>query len=228
MLRLQIMALASLIALTAVNAAPTPKIVISALPFHITAPGTYTFTKNLTATAPQEGAKVALDISPGLLGPVVLDLGGFTLTALGADSVGILIGGLVSDPTVGNSFPITIENGTISACSFGVWSGAGLLMNDITIKKLTINVLAQSNPAGNAVGILLERTDNATIRNVTFNAPPSNPPSIGIQDDFSHGGNSYSGITFNGFQTLLVVVPDSPTPAPILNNVSFAEPVATP
>jgi hypothetical protein len=199
---------------------PIPAIPISALPFTISTPGTYKETQNLTGS---------IWIVTGVQGPIILDLGGFILTAAGPggsiSNIGILIGGFPGDPDASNPYPITIQNGTVSNCSFGVWVGAGSPMSAVTIQNLTINILPEGQPGGKAFGILFERSRNSAVRSCTISAP-SGTPSIGIQDDFSPGGNVYNNVTFNNIQEPLVYEPDGEPVQTVLSDCSFAMPVA--
>jgi hypothetical protein len=220
MRKLILTALASLVISLTANAAPNPnKFVISSLPFTISIPGTYKVTKNLSGS---------IWIATNIPGPVDLDLGGFTLTGGGAggsiSNIGILIGGFPGDPDASNPAPITIENGTVSNVSFGVWVGAGSLMSDVLIKKLTVNVAVPTAP-NYAIGIFMERTTDSTIRNCTVTAPPGNGPAIGIKDSLSPGGNSYSNITFTNVRQLLDVEPYEFGANAVLNACSVADPV---
>jgi hypothetical protein len=108
--------------LATTQAAKTSTIPISYLPFDITAPGTYVLTANLISTATRlnfEGYNGAINISGALMGPVVVDLKGFTLTGPGANSIGIDIGAFSNGLT--NTYPITIRNGTLT--KFPNWIG---------------------------------------------------------------------------------------------------------
>ena len=77
-------------------------------------------TGNLTFS-PLSGT--AITVSTALSGPVVIDLKGFTLTGpgLGLDihTVGVGIG-FDANTSVGNTYPITIRNGTLLNFSVGV------------------------------------------------------------------------------------------------------------
>jgi hypothetical protein len=224
--RILLTAALGLIMSATAQAAPTPtlkpikpaSIPIFSLPFTISAPGTYTVTQNLTGS---------LWISTGVQGPIVVDLGGFTLTGGGAggsiSDIGILIGGFPDDPDASNPAPITIENGTVSNVSFGVWVGAGSLMSDVLIKNLTVNIAVPTAP-NYAIGIFMERTTDSTIRNCTVTAPPGNSPAIGIKDSLSPGGNSYSNITFRNVRQLLDVEPYEFGANAVLNACSVADP----
>src|SRR6516162_1270304 len=134
MLKLKSLFFLLVLSVTSLSAAPKPKptptptppppIAITTLPFNITAPGTYVLTGNLTSPpiTNQNGVFGAINISPTIPGPVVVDLGGFTLTGPGwSGTVGISIGiviGLEYGPS--NTYPITVRHGTISNFGTGV------------------------------------------------------------------------------------------------------------
>jgi hypothetical protein len=102
--------LASALTLASSFAAPIP---ITAVPFAITAPGTYVLSSNLTSFASQP----AITISSPAAGPIILDLGGFTLQFnpnFGPGYSGIAI---QSNSTASN---ITIRNGTVQHFQVGV------------------------------------------------------------------------------------------------------------
>jgi hypothetical protein len=224
MIKRSILALASLLFAITAQAAPNPNTFpISSLPFTISTPGTYKVTKNLSGS---------IWIATNIPGPVDLDLGGFTVTGGGAGegigNIGILIGGFPGDPDGSNPAPITIENGTVSNVSFGVWVGAGSLMSGVLIKKLTVNILPPGVPNGYAVGIFMTRTTDSTIRNCTVTAPPGNignTPAIGIKDALSPGGNAYHNVTFTNVRQLLDVEPYEFGANAVLNDCSVADPV---
>jgi hypothetical protein len=62
-----------------------PPILISSLPFTITAPGTYVLTGNLTSSDSTNAA--AIRIPTNIPGPVTVDLNGFTLTGGGVPAL---------------------------------------------------------------------------------------------------------------------------------------------
>jgi len=100
--------------------AKSPSIKISALPYTITAPGTYVLTGNLTGSG-ASGYETAIYIAPTTPGPVVVDLNGFTIDANGSSGV-LMYGG---SPSVANAYPVTIENGTIINYLYGVYASTG-------------------------------------------------------------------------------------------------------
>jgi hypothetical protein len=86
---------------------------ITAVPFAITAPGTYVLSSNLTSFASQ----AAITISSPVAGQVILDLGGFTLQFnpnFGPGFSGIVI---QANSTASN---ITVRNGTVEHFGVGV------------------------------------------------------------------------------------------------------------
>ena len=88
------------------GATPIP---ITALPFNISTPGTYILTSNLTCSVPQP----AITINSPVAGKIILDLGGFTIQA-----VGNLISGVsIENPT--NSV-IIVRNGTLEGFFVGI------------------------------------------------------------------------------------------------------------
>ena len=214
---------------TSLSAAPKPKptptpvptpppTLISSLPYVITAPGTYVLTGNLTATTKVGAA--AISILSNIQGPVVLDLQGFTLTGVGPDTVGIGIGGGPGDPDGSNTFPITVKNGTIINCSYGVWAETGLVLNNITVTNLTISTVDSVLYPGDTVGILFSVVENSVVRNCTINQP-----TIGIQDSLSPGGNQFYNITMNNVQKALFVEEYTNATHLILSDCTFAAPV---
>jgi hypothetical protein len=68
--------------------AQSANIKISSLPFAITAPGNYVLAGNLTSPS----ASNAITIEASVIGPVVVDLKGFTLTGTGEFSTAVFIG----------------------------------------------------------------------------------------------------------------------------------------
>jgi hypothetical protein len=90
--------------LATTQSAKTSTIPISYLPFNITAPGTYVLTRNLTYNGGSSGT--AITISTTVAGPVVLDLKGFTISAVNPVFT-VEIGDTV--PHSPNTYPITSE-----------------------------------------------------------------------------------------------------------------------
>jgi hypothetical protein len=78
-----------------------PPIQITAVPFAITAPGTYVLSSNLVCLA-----LPAITIHSPVAGPIILDMGGFTLQPI-PNGDGFLAGILIENPTASK---ITIRN----------------------------------------------------------------------------------------------------------------------
>jgi hypothetical protein len=163
--------------MNALSATATPKaaeIPISSLPFTITTPGTYVLTGNLTSGYLGIAYPGAITIAKNIQGPVVLDLKGFTLTADAAIAIGNY------GPLPPNTYPITIENGTISG---GLATNPGNTPSPAT--KLTIDHVTFVGQNG----ILFTQTSYSTVKNCTFQ-------NCGIGDYDSPGGNRYLNLTF--------------------------------
>ena len=169
-------------------------ITISALPYTITAPGTYILASNLsfTVAAGTTSATPAIKIATNILGQVVLDFRGHTITSNGNGSVGVGIGVFVTRG-VANVHPITVGNGTLQNFSFGVWAESGsttVFLSNITVHDMTINILEQSKLLN--AGIFYDIVNNSIVRNCTITHS-----NVGIEDDLSAGGNKYLNITFH-------------------------------
>ena len=89
-----------------------PRTPISALPYTISAPGSYYVTTNLTGQSGSNGITITT-------GNVMLDLRGFTLAGLAGSLDGILTSGAVTD--------VTIVDGTISG-----WGDSGVNADTVT------------------------------------------------------------------------------------------------
>jgi hypothetical protein len=165
--------------------AQAANIKISSLPFTITAPGTYVLTGNLTFSS---YTGPGINISSAAAGPIVLDLKGFTITGDGVSSTAILIGYI--SPSVSNTYPITIRNGTITNVMRGVgafdaFSGAPLF--DITVNNMVFNNISYQGGSGIQFG----NVSSSTISNCTFNNVY-----YGIYDANSTGGNSFNNNSY--------------------------------
>jgi hypothetical protein len=171
--------------LATTKAAKTSTTPIPYLPFPITGPGTYKVTSNLTCPADE----TAITINSSKVGPIVLDLQGFTLNAnpnTGSTVSGILITG---NPTASS---ITIQNGSID--NFNVGLGAGVIENPAVTFGSNIhikNIEATSRRAGVSFG----QINSSTIDGCTFHGG-----NWGIQDQYTNTGNSYSNNRFTGFE----------------------------
>jgi hypothetical protein len=158
------------------QAATSASIKISALPFTITAPGTYVLTGNLNFSS-YTGAGV--NISTVVAGPVVLDFKGFTITG-DRTSYGVSINsGLL------NTYSFTIRNGTIKNGITGIRVTG-------SFADVIVNHMVFINQSGvGAVGVEFDNLNSSTISNCTFNSTY-----YGIYDQNSTGGNSYNNNSF--------------------------------
>jgi hypothetical protein len=202
---------------TTTQAAKSPSIKISALPFTITAPGTYVLTGNLAGSG-ASGYATAIDIAPTTPGPVVVDLNGFTIDANGNDGV-ILYGGY---PSVANAYPVTIENGTITNYLYGVYASyggtPGVYMSDILVK----NIVFDSSSVNGATAIYFGGVNSSSVNNCTIRNVPN-----GISDNNSALGNSYSNIAFVNVPSPLFVHPSVATNSTVvLDSCAFSAPPA--
>jgi hypothetical protein len=202
-------------ALLAQTPSPTPPVppatTITTLPFQITAPGTYVLAKNLTLTGNQAAIIIGTSFygppinGPVIIGgPVVIDLGGFTISAnsSSAGGTGILVNSINNGTTV--SYPVTVQNGTIT----GFQSGASIgLSSNVTIS----HIVFKNVPWGVQIG----SSSDIAIDNCKFNGSQT-----GIQDSSPEGGNSYHHTTFVNCQTDLYVSGSRLTTA-VLGNCHF-------
>ena len=216
MKKLLLLAAALLSALPAYSA----NIKIASLPFFITTPGTYVLTGNMNSSASGTNP-AAINISPSVSGPVVVDLKGFTIT--GSAGFGLCVNIGIGFPAQSNAFPITIRNGTISNFSFGVWAessqGVSAFLSDITVSNLTINL--SQNSADTSAGILWNFVNNSTISNCRITGGDWS-----VEDMQSQGGNTYSNVTAFGSDGFWID-PANSTPLTV-NHASLAAPAASP
>jgi hypothetical protein len=171
--------LASALTLASSFAVPIP---ITAVPFAITAPGTYVLSSNLTSFASQP----AITIDSPTAGQIILDLGGFTLQFnpnFGPGHSGIAI---QSNSTSSN---ITIRNGTVQHFGVGVDVNplaTGFLSN-IHINNITFT---GDIPAG----VQFHQVNSSSVTNCTF----TQCSFYGIRDLDTQTGNQYGYDAFNG------------------------------
>jgi hypothetical protein len=173
---------------------------ISALPFNITAPGTYVLTSNKSSVDP------AITINTSVAGPVVLDLGGFTILS---NNGGTSSGG-VSVPANPTGSSITIRNGTIQGFYDGIQvqtgSATGYVSN-IHIEKIN---LSNSRWAG----VEFFQVNSSSIIDCSVTAPGGSGSAVsqwGIRDLSSEGGNRYVNISFDGNQFITLEVQENGT-----------------
>jgi hypothetical protein len=178
-----------------------PTTTISALPYTITAPGTYVLASNLPLNGSNNFA--AISIQGPIAGPVVLDLGGFTVAAtLSSSATGLNISNVNNNSPV--NYPVTIQNGTITGFSQGASIGSSL---DVTISHI---VFKQT-----VFGINIFSSSDVAIDNCKFNGA-----NTGISDGSPEGGNSYHHNTFVNCQSVLSVQGNRITPV-VLGNCRF-------
>jgi hypothetical protein len=198
------------------QAAKSTSTQISSLPFNITAPGTYVLTGNLTFTS---GNLAGINVITNVSGPVVIDLKGYTITGPGTPGTET-DGVLISNTGSINTYSITIRNGTISNCSFGISVDE---RTDVTINNIIFYEPALLSNAINVVGVYLERSNFATVSNCTFNVTNTGLTAFGIEDFASTGGNSYNNDTFVNIPFPLYVL-DPQQSTLTLDRCQFAAP----
>jgi hypothetical protein len=202
----------------AVAGQPT-NIPITYLPFHITAPGTYVVTANLSypAQPTNQDANAAITISTSIPGAVVLDLKGHTLTGGGYYSVAVGIGSF-DGSTKANTHSITVQNGTVQNFGYGVWAEiSGVILTNITVNSIAFHI--SQTPNDTSTGILFSQVSSSTISNCTFFSANN-----GITDRASTGGNTYSNNTFNLGGGNCLLVSGQNNGSEVLANCHFAGP----
>jgi hypothetical protein len=200
------------------QAAPTATTTITALPFTITAPGTYVLKSNLIFASDPNGT--AIQIETTVQGPVTLDLQGFTITGPNAGfngtttpiSYGISIGGDTASRGIANQYPITIKNGTLTAFTNDVRAGDdggdGSIpikpINTLTVKNLTLNTI-KSNGVRQGVGFRFWNVNSTLIDGCSF----QDGVALGIQESPAGKNNHYTNCTFTpttpGFPSVTVI-----------------------
>jgi hypothetical protein len=171
---------------------------ISALPASITAPGSYQVTKNLICTS----SLPAITINSPTAGKILLDLGGFTLSAVGATPTGIEI----SNAT--NSV-IVVQNGTEQDFWIGVDANGGTgWTSKITIQNITFIGARHAS-------VSFGQVNNSLVSGCRcLGALPgyAGGPPFGIVDYGSQGGNRYVNDTFDAGQTNSLAIGTFPFP----------------
>jgi hypothetical protein len=195
---------------------------ISSLPFNITAPGTYVLTGNLTSPISSSGLG-SINISPAIVGSVVVDLSGFTITGpgpwqSGGITIGVLVG--VSGTVIPNTNLITIRHGVIKNFGTGVEC---LAVSNIAVNNIAFNLPTTVDVIGIS-GVSFYNTASSTVSNCVFNLNgTTNGVTYGITDHLSAGGNSYNNDTFvNVLYPFLFE--QAATSSLVLNRCQFAEP----
>jgi hypothetical protein len=165
--------------------AQSANIKISSLPFNITAPGTYVVTGDLTSPLTSYGLG-SINITTTLAGPVILDLKGFTLTGNSGLTTGVTLGW---NSASGNTYPITIRNGTLTNFGYGVITFSGGVLSNISINNVVFNPSSPIEGNGGC-GIKFVGVNSSSVNNCTFSGY------LGIEDAESQGGNSYNNDSF--------------------------------
>jgi hypothetical protein len=190
---------------------PPPPILISSLPFTITAPGTYVLTGNLSYTA--SGTKpvaITINVPTGSIGSaIILDFNGFTITN---SSINTTVYGIdIQSPNATGASPVTIRNGKIALFYYGVYD---VKVSGVNLNNLTINT---SNPGESA--IRFELVASSTIANCNISGG-----NYGIEDIGSPGGNSYVNDTFTNTSPIVVTGQNGGVPT-VENSCSFNGPL---
>jgi hypothetical protein len=183
--------------------------IITALPFNISAPGTYTLAADLTSANLNS---VAINISiPAWVaaGNVVLNLTGHTIHGNGA----------FAGMSVSSGGYITIMNGTLDGFNTGIQVNVGGGINS----HLLIDNITFKSTKGTNYGIIMTRTSRAMVSRCSFVGPMS----CGITDKYSGLGNTYSNLNFDGKQSVNIQeggTDGSPYPYPQTVNLNMTQP----
>jgi hypothetical protein len=178
------------------SAKPPTGIPITSLPFTITAPGTYVLESDLSFSVPLGSPGII--IATNIPGPVILNLRGHTISGSnGAVGIGI---GSFAGAAGGNTYPITVRNGSITNVGWGVWVEQVSAISNITVENLSITCTFSS--AYTSVGILFSEVNNSVISNCSISQSD-----YGIEDGLSAGGNHFSSVVFNNVGETLFVDP---------------------
>jgi hypothetical protein len=179
-------ALGQIMSATALQAA---NIQIKYLPYTISAPGTYVLTTNMSYPSSQGAAITILKTIPG---PVVLDFEGYAITwtgTTGDEAFGIFIG--ILGPSLVNTYPITIKNGTINGFLLGIDG------EEAPITRLTVENMHFANALE---AVALAGISYSTINNCVFTVD-----NYGIYDYNDAANNTYLNNTFNQVSTPVTI-----------------------
>lgn len=171
------------------TALPATNIQISYLPYTISAPGTYVLTTNMSYPSSQGAAITTLKTIPG---PVVLDCEGHAITwtgTTGDEAFGVFIG--ILGPSLVNTYPITIKNGTIDGFLLGIDG------EEAPITRLTVENMSFSNA--------LEAVALAGISHSNINKCVFTLTNYGIYDYNDAANNTYLNNTFNQVGTPITI-----------------------
>jgi hypothetical protein len=182
---------------------------ITAVPYTISATGTYVLASNLTSDDPTNPA-ITINANQ-LTGSVTLNLMGHSLESAGTTlSVGVeVVGG---SPENGyNKFPVTVKNGTIVA-NQGVTAD---YINSLTIENVKIELIQRTQAMPPPVAISSQSAANMLVKNCVFNGPSTGWLGIGETD--SPAGNHYQNITLQNPVMPILVNSGSQTVSTITN-----------
>jgi hypothetical protein len=157
---------------------------ITALPFNISAPGTYVLATDLTVPSLSSGA-VAITIYQSNFTPtgtIILDLGGHTIH-----------GGAFTGMRVSSTNYITIMNGTLDGFSDGI----DVVMGGGTFAHLLIDNITFKSTKNNTSGITMSKTNGAVVSRCNFIGPMY----CGVSDHYSTVGSTFINLNFDGNQT---------------------------
>ena len=174
--------LAILASFTASSQATTTT--ITALPFNISAPGTYVLATDLTVTSSSPGA-VAITIYQSSFMPtgnIVLDLGGHTIH-----------GGAFTGLRVSSTNYITIINGTLD----GFLDGIDVSMGGGSFTHLLIDNITFKSTKNTNFGITMSKTNGAVVSRCSFIGPMY----CGVSDHYSTIGSTFINLNFDGNQS---------------------------
>jgi hypothetical protein len=202
--------------LLSVLSAQSANIKISALPFNITAPGTYVLTGNLTFNSFTD---TAITIAAG---SVILDLKGYAIlntyqTPLGStgSSTAVLI------PHSATTNNVTVRNGTIRNFQYGVLTENRTSSPQLFINNVQINQMNFITPFA-SYGVLFEQANSSSVTNCTF-------VQSYIDDEQSQGGNRYSNNSLLDCSMLVknFLDPNDPSSIPlVLDGCHFDAPAS--
>jgi hypothetical protein len=204
-------ALSLIMSATSLQAA---NIQIPSLPFNITSAGTYVLKGNLSYS----GTSTAINISPNITGPVILNLNGFTITGI-VSLVGVPVKNFsvaVGVLGAGTLVPsITIENGVIQNFGFGLWVETGSVLSNINVNNMAFKFILSATADG--VCILFDEVNSSSVTNCTFTSSDK-----GIADGRSGGGNRYTNDSFTNDLDCLDISPGVATT--VINHCQVEEP----
>jgi hypothetical protein len=183
-----------LLTLTIGNSYSAP-IPINSVPVTISSPGTYQVTSNLVCTA----GTPAISVNSAGAGKIIIDLEGFTISA-----VGDLISGVsIKNPT--NS-SIIVRNGTLSGFKVGVDvnpAGSGWVSN-VHLESLVFLADLQTN-------VRFYQVNASSVTDCSFVGLPGHSLSIyGIKDIGTQTGNRFVNYTFDGTQAIALSLGGGP------------------